>query len=269
MLQTEIAPGYQVLALLRSGSVLDVYDCWSVQRRCRCVVKIVRPDRSDEIQAQRRLLREGRLLQRLAHPHIVRAFDIVERPRPALVLETLSGATLAHLLQQHPRGFGPADVAALGIQLCSATQYLHLNGILHLDLKPSNIIVDSGQTKVLDLDIARSPGRGRGEGTRQYMAPEQVQRGFLTTATDVWAIGTILFQAATGRLPFEYATAPEYPQTVCRPQPVRRYRRRYPGELAEAIDAALDQEACRRPTVDQIGESLSAFLGCQSDGPRW
>lgn len=266
MPQSEIAPGYRVNALLRSSSVLDVYDCWSVQRRCRCVVKTIRPDRANEVRVQRRLLREGRILRRLAHPHIVRVYDVLERPRTAVVLETLGGATLSHLLQLSPRGFGPADVAVLGMQLCSALQYLHSNGILHLDLKPSNIVVDNGQAKVLDLDIARPPGRGRGEGTRQYMAPEQVRRGFLTAATDVWAIGAVLFQAATGKLPFEFGAQPRHPQVACAAQPVRRYRRRLPVSLSGVIDAALDANAARRPTIDEVAQSLSTLLG---DGPHW
>src|ERR1051326_445217 len=94
MLETEIAPGYRVYELLRSGSLLDVYDCWSVQRRCRCVVKVIRPERAHEAHARRRLLREGRLLRRLAHPHLVRVFEVIERPRTAVVLETLGGGTL-------------------------------------------------------------------------------------------------------------------------------------------------------------------------------
>src|SRR5690242_5153694 len=92
-------PGYHVVEHLRRGSLMDVYDCWSVERRCRCVVKVLRPDRSQDQHASRRLVREGRLLQRLVHPHLVRAYEIVRQPRPALVLETLTGATLGYLLE--------------------------------------------------------------------------------------------------------------------------------------------------------------------------
>jgi serine/threonine protein kinase len=84
--------------------------------------------------------------------------------------------------------------------------------------------------------------------------------------TDVWAIGAVLFQAATGRLPFDFGVQPEFPQLQCPAQPVRRYRRGLPGSLADGIDSALNAHPSRRPSVDEIAESLSGLL---DDGPRW
>jgi serine/threonine protein kinase len=259
-------PGYHVVEHLRRGSLMDVYDCWSVERRCRCVVKVLRPDHSQDQHALRRLVREGRLLQRLVHPHLVRAYEIVRQPRPALVLETLTGATLGYLLEHSPRGLGPADVAVLGIQLCSAVQYLHTNGILHLDLKPSNIIADGGLAKVLDLDIARPPGRGRGEGTRHYMAPEQVRREHLGPSADVWGIGVVLFEALTRRLPFEFDATVDYPQVEARAQRVRKCRPSVPPALAAVIDAALEPLPEARPTVDALAEMLVNLV---PGAPAW
>ena len=92
--------------------------------------------------SRRRLVREGELLLELAHPHIVRAYELRRRaPHPVLVLETLGGETLEHMIQSAPRRLAIADVAHLGLQLCSAIGYLHGHGYLHLDLKPSNVIV--------------------------------------------------------------------------------------------------------------------------------
>jgi serine/threonine protein kinase len=190
----------------------------------------------------------------------------VQHPRPALVLETLTGATLAYVLEQSPRGLGPADVAVLGIQLCSAVQYLHSKGILHLDLKPSNIVADGGLAKVLDLDIARPPGRGRGEGTRQYMAPEQVRREYLDAAADVWGIGVVLFEAVTRRLPFEFDAAVQYPQVDARAHSVRHYRRSVPRPLAAAIDATLDPLPRNRPSLDGLAQMLVSLI---PGAPTW
>src|SRR4051794_285763 len=89
------------------------------------------------------------------------------------------------------------------MHLCSALHYLHSQGYLHIDVKPSNVIAYNGSAKLLDLSIARPPGRAkRGVGTRQYMAPEQVRGATLTEATDVWGVGATLYEAATGAMPF-------------------------------------------------------------------
>ena len=134
----------------------------------------------------------------------MRAYETLERPHPVVILETLAGDTLEYLIAVHERRRLPlADVAFLGIHLCSAMHYLHRQGLLHLDLKPSNIVSDLGLAKVLDLSIARPPGRVRGgAGTRQYMAPEQARGGPVTANADVSGIGAVLFEATTGRRPF-------------------------------------------------------------------
>jgi serine/threonine protein kinase len=263
---TYLAPGYRVLDHLRRSSHVDVYDVWSTERRARCVAKVLSPEHAEHPSARRRLLREGRLLARLNHPHIVRAYAILPEPRPALILETLTGATLAYVIAQSNSGLSARDVAVLGLQLCSAIKYLHDKQVLHLDLKPSNIVAERGLARVIDLDIARAPGRGRGEGTRQYMAPEQVQRGGLGPATDVWGIGAVLFEAATGQLPFDFTCGEAFPQVKQRAANVRRAKRRVPTALAEVIDAALEPNAADRPRVEGVARYLCELV---DDAPAW
>ena len=183
--------GYELIEHLHRGHAYDVYDAWSEQRGCRVVIRILRPDRRDP----RALLREGRLLRQLAHPHIVRAYETRLRP-PMVVLETLGGATLAALLEDGP--LEPADALQLGLQLSSAVRYLHGRGWLHLDLKPSNLIADGGRLKLIDLSIAQRPGRIRaGTGSPDFMAPEQERGGRVGPPADVWGIGAVL-RAAGG-----------------------------------------------------------------------
>ncbi len=95
---SQIAPGYRVLGLLSRGRTLDVFDVWSDERSTRCIVKTLRPRSRDDPGARRRLLREGRLLCRLTHPHIVRGYEVVDGDPPLVVMETLGGETLAHLI---------------------------------------------------------------------------------------------------------------------------------------------------------------------------
>jgi eukaryotic-like serine/threonine-protein kinase len=178
---------YELLELLSRGHAYDVYDAWSHERGCRVVIRM---PRADDRRDRRALIREGRLLQRLTHPHLVRAYEV--RRRPAMVvLETLGGATLSALLEHGPLDEG--DAVQLGLQLCSAVAYLHRHGWLHLDLQPDNLIAEAGRLKVIDLSIAQRPGRiAAGTGTRGYMAPEQERGGRVGPAADVWGIGAVL-----------------------------------------------------------------------------
>ena len=253
---SRLAPGYEVLGHLSRGNALDVYDAWSEDRACRCVAKVLRPDRLGEEPARRRLRREGRLLLEIAHPHVVRAYELIERPDPIVVLETLEGETLDHMIDRRRRRLPASEVAFLGLHLSSAVRYLHRRGVLHLDLKPSNVICDAGQAKLIDLSVARRPGRaGAGVGTRQYMSPEQARGGRLTEAADVWGIGTVLFEAAVGARPFAAGSNGTYEQLGRRADPVGSSRR-LPAELAGLLDRCLEPEPLARPTVDELAAAL-------------
>ncbi len=257
----QLAPGYEVVSHLARGRILDVYEAWSEERGCLCIAKTLRPDRLDDAAERRRLRNEGRLLVSLSHPHIVRAYELIERPHPVLILETLGGATLSHLIATGRRRLSAVDLAHLGLHLCSALGYLHRCGYLHIDLKPSNVVADNGRAKVIDFSIARPPGRGvRGMGTRQYMAPEQARGGVLSEETDAWGLGATLYEAATGVRPFEDREGRvEYPQLDGRPEPVRA-RRRLPPALATTIDACLEPEPAARPGLTEIEEALGSTL---------
>lgn len=269
------APGYEILAHLSRTGWLDVYDAWSRERECRCVVKLLRPDRREEGRLRDRLLREGRWLQDFSHPNLVRAYETIEAPEPVVVLETLTGETLSYLIRRLRHRPAASDLAFLGLHMCSALHYLHGRGLLHLDIKPSNIVVESRRAKVLDLSVARAPGLApAGMGTFGYLAPEQARGGTLTAAADVWGVGVTLYEAATGGMPFDCGetasgasytsyTSGEggwYPQLEGRAPPVRTRRRRLPRPLADAIDRCLEPDPVARPTVDGLAGVLDGLL---------
>jgi serine/threonine protein kinase len=255
-----IAPGYRVVSHLSRGDLTDVYDVWSEERYCRCIAKRLRPE-SDDQRRRARLVREGRLLQRLGHPHIARAYEIVHAPGPIVILETLTGETLAHLIGRRRRRLSLDEVAVLGMHLCSAVGYLHDQALLHLDLNPSNVVAECGRAKVLDLSIARRPGRGRaGVGTRQYMAPEQARGGELGPAADVWGIGAVLYEAATGQVPFRSLGGSRYDQLERVADQVSAYRR-VPPAFAHLVDRSLDADPALRPPVAELAEALGALVG--------
>jgi serine/threonine protein kinase len=244
-----------VIAHLHRSRALDVYDAWSDERGCRCTVKTVRPDRLRDRDVVRGLLHEGRLLATMSHPHIVRAYEVRDSPRPALVLETLGGETLAHLVESAPKPLSPAELGHLGLQVGSALRYLHGRRILHLDLKPSNVIVESGRAKLIDLSHAGAPGPApAGRGTWCYMAPEQARGKPVTTAADVWGLGAVLYESAAGRAAFGDEDGDEevdFPQLHRRATSVRR-RRRLPAPLGDVIDACLEPDPEQRPHLQEL-----------------
>ncbi len=265
-----IAPGYEVIEHLRRGRDCDVYDAWSEYRDCRCVAKALRPDRRGHAPARRRLRSEGRLLLSLAHPHIVRAYELIDRPDPILILETVQGETVGCLARGRQRRLPCPDLAFLGLHLCSAVQYLHRHGIVHLDLKPSNVICDGGQAKVIDLSLARKPGRvRRGVGTPSYMAPEQALGGTVGPATDVWGIGAVVYEAATGAPPFPKGPPSQVNGNGHMSVPLRVGRsRRLPREFATAIDSCLRLEPSDRLTVSELSRILDRVAMRTIDGGR-
>ena len=247
----EVVPGVRVLGHLHRSNGLDVYDAWCAHRAARVVLKTPRPDRLRDARTVRALLREGRLLKRLSHPSLVRAYEVHAGPRPAVVLETLGGETLQHLAARRRRV--PArQLAVAGIQLAGALRYLHGEGILHLDVKPSNAVADGATAKLIDLSIARRPGRvAAGRGTWCNMAPEQVEGGVVGPPADVWGLGTVLYELAAGESPFADDGGHDHPQLHRRAAPVRTHRS-LPRPLAEAIDASLEPDPARRPAADQL-----------------
>jgi eukaryotic-like serine/threonine-protein kinase len=252
-----IAPGYAALELLRRGDALDVYDAWSEERACRCVAKVLRPERCGDRAARDRLLHEGRLLLGFSHPHLVRAYDLIDLPSPVLILETLTGETLGHLIATGRHRLPLRDVAFLGLHLCSALQYLHRHDVLHLDLKPSNIMAQRGTAILMDLSIARPPGRARrGIGTPQYMAPEQACGDALGPATDVWGLGMVLFEALTGRRAGGISGDNRPRGCGAAVAGSVRHYRRLPRDVAHLVDECLATRPADRPTVAAIAASL-------------
>ena len=254
-----LLPGYSVVAHLRRGEDLDIYDLWSEERACHCIGKTLRPDRQQCSWALRGLLREGRLLNACTHPHLPRVYGVHATPYPVIIMETLPGVTLARLIEGQGQ-LTVRDAACLGVHLCSAVQYLHHHGYLHLDIKPSNVIAGYGIAKLLDLSIARRTGsRGHGEGTPDYMAPEQHHRGRLTEATDMWGIGVTLHEALTGAPPFVFDDDQKITEWAFGPPPL--IARRLPPPLRQALCCCLKTDPAQRPSARALMDVLTAVAG--------
>lgn len=253
-----LLPGYRGLELLVRGRRLDTWDAWDEARGTRCVVKLLREDRRDEQRVRDAVLQEGHIVTSLVHPHLVRGYEVVEDP-PAVVLETVPGATLAAVVEDEP--LDVPDTAELGLQLTSVLGYLHRHDWLHLDVKPSNVVVDHGRAVLIDLSLAGRPGSARaGAGTAGYLAPEQARGDGLTAATDVWGLGVTLLECLSGDLPYgdeatwdsrrrwpllhrRMPTSPEVPDDL-------------PPALRELLVACVDLDPAARPRLVDVREVL-------------
>src|SRR4051794_33978981 len=247
----EVLPGYRVEALLSRGGRVDTYDVTSLERDCRAVVKVVRPDRLGEAHVRAAVRTEGELLTSLSHPHLVRGYEVAAAPRPAVVLQTLPGATLAALIDD--RALGVVDAALLGRQLVSVLGYLHRNGWVHLDVKPDNVVVQEGRAVLIDLGLASRPGRiERSMGTDGYAAPEQEAGGTVSPATDVWGLAATLFECVTGAAPGR-----------------RPDLSRVPAPLRPLLADCLRHEPVGRPSLDAVRDRLDALLAEPKNRFRW
>lgn len=258
---------FERIALLSKAASYMVWDAWDHERFARVILKEPLPEKRERPTTRERLMREGKLLRSLSHPHVVPAHELLTEPHPMLVMESLGGATLSHMIETGPP-LDDHEIAFLGLQLISALSYLHRQGYLHLDLKPSNVISEAGRARLIDLGLATPPGPIEAElGTWSYMSPEQARGDRIDAAADVWGLGATLFDCATGFPPFndpELDDEAEYPQLHRRARAAgsasQGYRaaseHRLSADLAALIDSLLEPEPAQRPQLAAIAEAL-------------
>ncbi len=178
-------------------------------------VKVLHPHLASDPESRQRFLREAQAAARLRHPNIVEVFDFsVESDRESfMVSELLEGPTLRRFAEQHP-GMPTEIAAAIGIVLCGALSCAHGQGVIHRDVKPDNILLQTGGLlKLTDFGIAHVADGGgmtvTGQvlGSPAHMAPEQIEGRRIDARADLFAAGTVLYSLAVGRLPFEAPNA--------------------------------------------------------------
>ncbi len=204
---------YHILEQIGEGGMAVVYKAYDTRLEREVAIKIIRkeafpPESLDRI--FKRFEREAKALARLAHPNIVKVHDYGEyEGSPYLVMEYQPGGTLKAMLGKPLDG---SDVSKLLIPIANALEYAHQKGILHRDVKPSNILIaengepmltDFGIAKILNLSVGQTlTSTGFGVGTPEYMAPEQGLGKDLDGRTDIYSLGVVLFELFTGRKPY-------------------------------------------------------------------
>ncbi|WP_100011005.1 Stk1 family PASTA domain-containing Ser/Thr kinase [Lentibacillus sediminis] len=200
---------YQLNKTIGGGGMADVYLAWDTILNREVAIKVLRMEYANDEEFLARFDREAHSAISLAHPSIVNIYDVGEEDNISyIVMEYVEGMTLKEYIQQH----GPLDVQeALDIlkQIAAAIAHAHANDIVHRDIKPQNILIDSyGEVKVTDFGIAIALSATSLTqtnsilGSVHYLSPEQARGGTATKKSDIYSIGIVLFELLTGRLPF-------------------------------------------------------------------
>jgi serine/threonine protein kinase len=265
----EIVPGRFALEELGGGDQYQAFLAWDERLASLVVAKLVRPHLVEDERVLRRLAREARLLRRLAHPVLVRGFGaVLDGRRPHVVMEHLEGPTLSSTI----RRFGPLSVdqlIPLAFQLASGLWYLRNVEVVHLDVKPGNVILGV-PPRLVDLSVARSFRSARDitgpVGTDAYMAPEQCDPalGVISSPADVWGLGATLHHAISGDVPFERSDEVDddlgarFPQLHELPRPLPSS---CPPELEALVLDTLDPDPHARPAPADVSGALEPLLG--------
>lgn len=197
---------YELRGLLGRGGMAEVHDGWDTRLGRAVAIKMMYPALAAQPENRRRFEVEARAAARLGHPHIVAVHDSGEHDGiPYIVMERLSGRTLADVIAQGPMPL--PQIRSLLDDVLSAVSTAHAAGILHRDIKPANILLtDTGVPKVADFGIAKSPESGHTMtglviGTLGYLSPERLAGRPATVADDLYAVGVLAFETLVGRVP--------------------------------------------------------------------
>jgi eukaryotic-like serine/threonine-protein kinase len=258
----EIVPGRRAVRLLGGGLRYEAYLAWDDHLRALVVLKLVRPDHAADPDALRGLATEAALLRRLAHPMLVRSFGaVLDGDRPHLVLEFIDGPRLSTLIRRF--GLSLEQLLPLALNLCAALHYLARERVVHLDVKPRNVVMGA-TPRLIDLSVARGLdqlGGLRGPvGTDAYMAPEQCDPdrfGDIGPPADVWGLGATLYEALARTRPFTRRRE-RFPQLHDAARPLGD---RVPPALAARVMACLERRPADRPTAGELADELEPMVG--------
>ncbi|HUY58575.1 MAG TPA: Stk1 family PASTA domain-containing Ser/Thr kinase [Solirubrobacteraceae bacterium] len=268
---------YRVLHRLGAGGMADVYLAQDEQLDREVALKLLHRRFAEDPGFVERFRREAQAAASLQHPNVVSVFDRgTFEDTYYIAMEYLDGRTLKRLIREE----APLETTRaidLTIQMLKAARFAHRRGVIHRDLKPHNVIVDSGDhVKVTDFGIARAGASDMTEtgsimGTAQYLSPEQAQGHAVSAPSDLYSVGIVLYEMLTGRVPFDG----ESPVSIAlkhvseAPIPPSQFNPEIPSALEQVVLWSLNKDPADRPAdadqfimaLEQVREALAAPAG--------
>ncbi|MBI5667165.1 MAG: protein kinase [Chloroflexi bacterium] len=264
MIGRKLRNRYEIQEHLGDGSTATVYKALDTRLGRQVALKVLLPHVRDS--TRKRFFQEANAAAQLNHPNIMAIYDIAdEDDLNFLVVEFVEGYPLSHYVPS------PPDVVVrLGVQIALALHYAHQRSVIHRDIKPANIkVTPEGQVKIMDLGLAlpreatRVTADGMVIGTPAYLSPEQAQGFPLDNRTDIYSLGVVLYEMATGHLPFDAEEIPALllQQVKQPPPPPRLIAPDLPVELERAILKSLEKNPARRfQTCEALANALEAAI---------
>jgi tetratricopeptide (TPR) repeat protein/TolB-like protein len=280
----ELSPGalfagrYQIIEDLGQGGMGHVFKALDTRTGEKIAVKVLRSGLEADGRTLERFSHELTAARRISHRNVCRMFDLGEDGgRLYLTMEFVPGEDLKSILRMMG-AMSPAQAVGLAVQICDGLEEAHRLGVVHRDLKPANILVDKeGHARIMDFGIARS-ARSRGitdtgtmVGTPDYMSPEQTEGRDVDARSDLYSMGVMLFEMATGRLPFEgdTALAVAMKHKTERPPDPKSFSPGLPGDLSKIILKCLEKDRARRyETAADLRADLEAVAAALPTGSR-
>ena len=244
---------YRLERPLGHGGMATVYLAQDEELHRPVAIKLLAENLAGDAAFRKRFLREARVAARLSHPNVVSVYDAgeAEDGRSFIVMEYVPGTTFAELGQ-----IAPEEAVELAIQACRGLAHAHAAGLVHRDVKPQNLLLrEDGTVKVADFGIARAAEAtaltqvGTVLGTAAYLSPEQALGENVTTATDVYALGAVLYELMAGRPPYEFDSLADLAakQSAGQIVPVGELAPEVPPNVEDAVMRSLARNPAYRP----------------------